>query len=210
MFTRLPQRLVGVLVSTAISLGIAGIYAVDPAHASTDSKASTTVTECRSPEGRSFKEAVALLDPYIEYGADSISLAAPQSVRSQVDPAVLQQLEMGLVELNKQIRDGQLSVQTVQASRFSFRNAGEDSVSIHWWGYKIKLSNDTFNRLSKLGFAGAGAAGIIATIPGATPIAGTIAAVLGGITALLQPCNWNDRGVVIRSPFVGPPYCWPQ
>lgn len=158
----------------------------------------------------SFNRAVSILGPYVHYGGNSIVLNAPESVRKQINAELLADLEAGLDGINRHIKEGILTVDFVRESRYAVRDAGVNSVTPYWWGYNIKLSNDTFNRLSAIGFASAGAAGIIATIPGAAPIAGTIAGILGGLTGLLQPCNWNNRGVQIRFMFVGVNHCWPQ
>lgn len=187
------------------------------ANATPSTHAAYTTTLSQHGQTNSVKEAINRLGPYVEYHEDEIVLDAPRDVIDSINPDIFDQINAGLRGMNQQIREGKISVAAIKAGRFQSRDAGENSVTAHWWGYNIKLSNDTFNRLTKVGIGIGSATGILAamvadgviTIPASIPI-GTIAAVIIGAVGILQPCNWNDRGVQLRYMFVGLPHCWPQ
>lgn len=210
----------GLLSATAVACAISLSYGTSPANAA-PIHSSPTITSSigvRSPRPvDSFSESVALLEPYVHYGSNSITLKAPQTVLGMIDSQLLEDITSGLKGINSQIQQGLITVTAVQHGGISTRDAGENSLTLHWWGWNLKLSNDTFNKLSKAGWGAAGATAVlgglvslgIITIPHGVSLV-AVATILGGIVGLLQPCNWNDRGVEIRYLFIGPSHCWPQ
>lgn len=89
-----------------------------------------------------------------------------------------------------------------------------DPLVTKWWGIQLQMSNSQVNKPIKAINAGAGAAGVAAILaatgvissPGAIPLSAAAAIGWFGGAALCL-CNWNDRGVNLNRPWIGPMTC---
>ncbi|GAB3191612.1 hypothetical protein [Nesterenkonia suensis] len=86
--------------------------------------------------------------------------------------------------------------------------------SIEWWGVQMWLNGSATANLNKLLGAGAGVSALTAAIMSWTGVGGAVAGVIAGAFAagagVANLCNWNDNGISIRKPHIGPVVCWPR
>lgn len=185
--------------------------------ATTTTSASDDQTICMPSRNEAYKRGVSLIDPYIEVEGGRLVANIPDPVKNQIPSNVYKNLMASLEHTNTLISEGQLDVNAVDSRYGKVRDAGVNGISVHWWGVSLKMSNDVFNKMSKAVAAGGGAAFIAGLFLDETGIglpAGISLDALGGIimagVAIMQPCNWNDRGVGLHYAWVGPSWCWPQ
>lgn len=92
--------------------------------------------------------------------------------------------------------------------------AADGGFSVHWWGTQIWLNGPATDNLNRLLGAGAGVSALTAAIMSWTGVGGAVAGVVAGAFAagagVANLCNWNDNGISIRNPHVGPVICWPR
>lgn len=172
---------------------------------------------CTSYGNDDYRNSVSLIDPYIEVKGGRLVSTIPDTVKNQIPSKIYESLMASLSEANTLISEGRLDVNAVDPRYGKTRDAGANEVTLHWWGVSLKMSNDVFNKVSRAVAAGGGAAFIAGVFLDSTGIglpAGISLDVLGGIimagVAIMQPCNWNDRGVGLHHAWVGPAWCWPQ
>lgn len=92
--------------------------------------------------------------------------------------------------------------------------AATGGFSAHWWGVEVWLNGPATDNLNKLLGAGAGVSALTAAIMSWTGVGGGVAGVIAGAFAagagVANLCNWNDNGISIRKPHIGPVVCWPR
>jgi hypothetical protein len=92
--------------------------------------------------------------------------------------------------------------------------AASGGFAAHWWGVEVWLNGAATDQLNKILVAGGGVSALTAAILSWTGVGGGVAGVIAGAFAagagVANLCNWNDNGISIRSPHVGPVICWPR
>lgn len=187
---------------------------------SSESPETINVGTCSASDSQSQNDvsnAIKLINPYIKAEANQLVANIPESIKSQVKSEIFQSLMESLEHTNVLIREGKISAQSVDPRYGQVRDAGVTRVELHWWGVSLMLSNDVFVKALLMVGAGAGAAavaGYILDAGGITLPAGLSLNALGGIIgasiAIMQPCNWNGKGVGLHHAWTGQSWCWPQ
>lgn len=209
------------------SIGVANATATQPstitasqltsANASADTNYAQYNATCVSSNNKQYSDAIHLINPYIKVEANRLVTDVPESIKAQIPSSVFENLMTSLEQTNLMIQEGKFSASAVAPRYGEDRDAGVNGISVQWWGVSLMMSNDVFNKLSKAVAAGGGAifvAGLFVDSTGIGLPAGLTLDTLGGIimagVAIMQPCNWNERGVGLHHAWVGPPWCWPQ
>lgn len=160
--------------------------------------------------------AAAKLERFVVRRADGTLAFRPSTTAAAagVAPAALTSLKASMSHTNKLVRQGvlattkSLDVYATTAS-YSFQST-YSAWYWRWWGVEVHLSAYWTNKLINALNAGAGIAGLTAILCSATGVCGVVAGVAAAILAIgsgvIGFCS-NSRGVVLKKPYVGPPYC---
>ncbi|RLZ04401.1 hypothetical protein CWC38_00480 [Kocuria tytonicola] len=213
----------GIALAAAVALGSLPAAHAQPAPAEQASAAA--VSQALSADAASGNASVtsvegldekliAKYDPYVTVdaqGAYTLNLPAGQDfpasevelVKKAISQANADQKQA--MDSGAATRDGDGHV-GAQASHGGFK--------AHWWGVELWLDNYAVGQAQKILTAGAGVSALAAAIMSWTGLGGGVAGVVAGAFAaaggIAGLCNWNDKGISIKKPHVGPVVCWPR
>lgn len=116
----------------------------------------------------------------------------------------------GSIEQSNELADEQTS----NASEMATTSSASGGFSVHWWGTQLWLNGEATADLNRILVAGGGVSALTAAIMSWTGVGGAVAGVVAGAFAaaagVANLCNWNENGISIRNPYVGPVFCWPR
>lgn len=226
-------RLVKKSAFSAISLLACGAltagYAV-PAAASEDasSASSTSMAESSSAAGTSelvganegiTEDIIERYDEFVDvgdngdfvlnlpegYDADAEEVRLVEASIAESNQVAVEQTAAERAQVDESVSDQGLTAKAASAS---------GGFSAHWWGVQVWLNGAATDNLNKLLGAGAGISALTAAVMSWTGVGGAVAGVIAGAFAagagVANLCNWNDNGISIRKPHVGPVICWPR
>jgi hypothetical protein len=162
--------------------------------------------------------AVRLLAPHVTRQADgTFSLDATPKVTAAVGSDLVGTIDASMGRVNDMVRDGELTTDSRLGVHLAnggvLAKGGANGLSFHWWGIEVDLDSYWTKKLLGVISAGAGAAGIAATLaaagvissPAALP-AGVAAGVLAIGGGVISFCS-NDNGVSLYLTYNGIPWC---
>ena len=209
----------GVMTSAALFAGSVAPAAADEEQVGSTNSAEVSSSELTGNNAGITEDIIEKYDEYVTSDDDgNFVLNLPDDFDADPDEVAI--VRDSIQESNEAVHE-QSSADEAAVEEFTADQelttaaaAAGGGFNVHWWGTEIWLNGAATDNLNRLLIAGAGVSALTAAIMSWTGVGGAAAGVVAGAfsaaAGLSNLCNWNENGISIRAPFVGPVHCWPR